>query len=454
MTSLLFSLLSFILVFAIIVFVHEFGHFWVARRMGVRVLRFSIGFGPIIWSKTDKYGTQFAVSAIPLGGYVKMLDGREQTLQEDEKPFAFDHKPVGKRIAVVAAGPAFNFIFAIVAFACVLMVGVEKMVPLIAHVQADSPAAKAGIQTGDELVSIAGTPTPDWQTVYLVLLQHAGEQGDMAVTVRQYPDKPLRNYALPIPTLDKPQKNAQPDPLNQWGVTLGLPHIPAVLGEIVPDGPAAHAGLQTGDKVLAVDNHPVHDWYDLVDYVRARPQQPIEFTLEHANQTFNKTVTPREETVQGELIGVIGVRLTPEPLPEGFTRLQRENPLSAFSKAVVNTWDLSILTFNIMGKMLTGLIGLENLAGPIAIAEGAHASVSSGWMAFVSFLILISVNLGVINLLPIPMLDGGHLLYYVLELIRGKPLPEAAQRTGLIVGFVLVIGLMLVGLHNDIMNFR
>jgi regulator of sigma E protease len=306
---------------------------------------------------------------------------------------------------------------------------------------------------GDEFVSIGGNTTQDWQSVYLALLQHVGELDNIDVVVRQFPDKPLRDYSLPMYTLDNNQKSADRNPLTDWGVTLGLPHIPALLGEVVPGAPAAVAGLQKNDKIVAVDGTPVKDWYDLVEYVRARPQQAIEFTIERAGHVLVKTITPAAEEVEGVKIGAIGVKLAPEAMPVGFSRLQRENPLNALYKSVINTWDLSILTFDIMGKMIIGLVGLDNLSGPISIAQGAQQSVSTGWMPFVSFLILISVNLGVINLLPIPMLDGGHLLYYVIELVRGKPVSEKVQKIGLLIGFVFVIGLMLVGIHNDIKNF-
>lgn len=452
MTTILFSILSFILVFIIVVVVHEFGHFWVARRMGVRVLRFSVGFGPILWRKRDKYGTEFAIAAIPLGGYVKMLDGREQPLTEEEKPYAFDHKPVGKRMAVVIAGPLFNFLFAILAFALVLMIGVNRVAPLIAHVQADSPAAKVGIHANDEFVSIDGTATNDWQSVYLNLLKRTGEQGNVEVVVRQFPDKPLRDYVLPVPS-SKDHHAADRNPLEAWGITLGLP-LPAVLGEIVPHGAAARAGLQKEDKVLALDGKPIKDWYDLVEYVRERPQKPIEFTLDRAGNTLTKTVTPSQQEIEGQPVGVIGVQIATGEWPAELNRTQQESIGSAFYKSVVNTWDLSILTFDIMSKMLRGLVGLENLAGPISIAEGAQQSVASGWISFMSFLVLLSVNLGVINLLPIPMLDGGHLLYYVLEFIRGKPVSEKTQRIGLVFGLIFVLGLMLVGLRNDIMGLN
>jgi len=444
------AILSFILVFVIVVIVHEYGHFWVARRLGVRVLRFSVGFGPVLWKKIDKYGTEFVIGSIPLGGYVKMLDGREQTLTEAEKPYAFDQKPVGKRIAVVVAGPLFNFLFAIFAFAIVLTVGIEKIAPIIAHVDEGSPAALAGIKTDDEFVSVGGKPTDDWQSVYFNLLQHVGETGNIDVVVRQFPDKPLREYSLPLPSYASGEKNAQRDPLNAWGITLGLPHVPAILGEIVPNEPAARAGLQKGDKVLMIDHKPIKEWYDLVEYIRTRPNQPILFTIERAGETLQKTVTPEEQELEGQTIGVIGVKLSIDAWPAELNRTHRENILQALYLGVVNTWDLSILTFDIMGKMLTGMVGIDNLAGPISIAQGAQQSVESGWMSFMSFLILLSVNLGVINLLPIPMLDGGHLLYYVLELFRGKPVSEKAQRVGLVIGLVFIVGLMLVGLHNDV----
>lgn len=453
MITLITTILSFILVFAIVVFVHEFGHFWVARRMGVRVLRFSLGFGPILWKRVDRHGTEFALAAIPLGGYVKMLDGREQTLKEEEIPYAFDHKSVGKRFAIVLAGPLFNFIFAILAFAVVMMAGVQKIIPIVAHVTEHSIAEQVGIQAGDEIVSVDGHQTRDWQSVYLSLMQRVGEQGTVPVQVRGFPDQPIRDYALPLDVLQE-KKKIEPDPLAAWGITLGLPHIPPILGEVLPNSPAEKAGLIKDDNVIQIDDKPIHDWYQLVEIVRASPDKALLFTVQRKNEIVQKSVTPNMEEINGVKVGMIGIHLSPSAWPAEFARVHRENPLTALYSGVKNTWELSVLTFDIMGKMLRGLVGLENLAGPISIAQGAQQSVESGWMSFVTFLILLSVNLGVINLLPIPMLDGGHLLYYVLEFLRGKPVSENVQRVGLVIGLVLVLSLMLVGLHNDIIGLR
>jgi regulator of sigma E protease len=458
MISFISSLLSFILVFAIVVIVHEFGHFWVARRMGVKVLRFSIGFGPILWKRTDKLGTEFAVAAIPLGGYVKMVDGREGELTAEEKPFAFDQKPVSKRIAIVIAGPLFNFLFAIVAYMVILMIGIVKVAPIVGDVAPDSPAAHAGIQAGDEFISIANQATADWQSVYLAILKNAGEVGTTEVAVRAFvndaANQPLREYQLPNITL-KSETPGQ-DPLAEWGVTLGLPHIPAIIGTVVPNEPAAQAGLQTNDEVTEVDGQAIHDWYALAEHIRSSPGKPLKFTVKRQAELVHITVTPKATHLEGQTqsgpVGIIGVTLAPLNWPPELLRTQREWPVGAFTQSVINTWDLSKLTFVIMGKMLTGTVGIDNLSGPISIAQGADTSVENGWLAFISFLILLSVNLGVINLLPIPMLDGGHLLYYVIELVRGRPVSEAAQRVGLFIGLAFVILLMSVGLHNDILG--
>jgi regulator of sigma E protease len=449
MLNILTTIVAFIVVFAIVVIVHEFGHFWVARRMGVRVLRFSIGFGSTFWRKVDKYGTEYVISAIPLGGYVKMLDGREQTLIEEEKPFAFDLKPVSKRFAIVIAGPVFNFLFAILAYAVLLMVGVQKVAPIIADVMENSAAANAGIKIGDEIIAIDHHETNDWQSVYFAILQRTGEAGTVNLQVRQFPQGPEREYELP---LNKPQ-GQQPDPLTDLGITLGLPFIPSIIDEVVPGQPADMAGLKSGDEVTSLNGKPIKNWYDLVDHIRNNTGQPVHLTVKRADHTFDTVVTPKLEEIEGAKVGMIGIRIKQPEWPPELLHIQREWPLAAFSKATVYTWDLSVLTLDIMGKMITGKVALENLTGPISIARGAQESATSGWMQFVSFLILLSVNLGVINLLPIPMLDGGHLLYYVIEWIRGKPVSDATQRIGFFIGLLIIIGLMLVGLHNDLMSF-
>ena len=452
MLTILTTVLAFIVVFAIVVIVHEFGHFWVARRMGVRVLRFSIGFGSILWRKVDKYGTEYVLAAIPLGGYVKMLDGREQTLSEDEKPYAFDLKPVSKRFAIVLAGPVFNFLFAILAYAVILMVGVQKVAPVIADVLENSPAATAGIKIGDEIIAVDQQTTNDWQSVYFAILQRTGEAGTVNLQVRQFPQGPARDYELPLQALHKPQ-GQQADPLSDLGITLGLPFIPAIIEEVAPGQPADTAGLKSGDEVTALNGKPIKNWYDLVDHIRNNSNEPVTLTINRAGETLNVLVTPKLEEIDGVKAGMIGIKIKQPEWPPEFMHIQREWPLAALDKGLVYTWDLSALTFDIMGKMITGKVALENLTGPISIARGAQESAVSGWLQFVSFLILLSVNLGVINLLPIPMLDGGHLLYYVIEWIRGKPVSEATQRIGFFIGLLVIISLMLVGLHNDLMSF-
>lgn len=453
--NILTSLLAFIVVFAIVVLVHEFGHFWVARRMGVRILKFSIGFGPAIWSRVSKKsGTEYALASIPLGGYIKMLDGRERALTAEEIPFAFDHQPVLKRIAIVVAGPLANFLFAIVAYAAILMIGVTKIAPIIADVLPDSPAAHAGIHIGDEIIAIDQKTTSDWQSVYMALLPRVGEtSGTVNLEVREFPSdsKPIRTYQMPLITMDRGE-NHQADPLREWGITLGLPHIPAIIGEVIPEQPAALAGLEAGDEITAIDGESIRDWYDLVDHVQRSAGKDIHLTVKRADQTMAITVKPHEQKIEGEKVGVIGIQLKPVSWPPELTRLQRVGPIDAFVESTKNTWDLSKLTFSIMAKMFTGKVAIDNLAGPISIAQGANQSAQSGWLPFVSFLVLLSVNLGVINLLPVPMLDGGHLLYYVIEWIRGRPVSERTQRIGLFVGLFFILALMLVGLRNDIIG--
>ena len=442
------TILAFVITLGILVSIHEFGHFWVARRCGVKVLRFSIGFGRILWRRTDRHGTEFAIAAIPLGGYVKMLDESEEPVPPGELDQAFNRKPVLSRFAIVAAGPLANFLLAILALALMYMVGVRVLVPQVGEVLVDSPAAVAGIRPGDEIVAIDGTATPGWQAVNMALLSPIGESRALAVAVRQGADGAVREREVMLNNWLSGQE--QPDPLRSLGVVPYTLTIPAVLGQLTDDGAAARDGLRPGDRVVDVDGEPVSDWMHFVSLVQNSSERPMRLLIERDGVQQDLVLTPNSRTVEGVTSGFIGAGVQQVSWPDTMIRHLQLGPVDALVKGVTETWSLTTLTFESLWKMMVGLVSVKNLSGPITIAKVAGASLESGLESFLHLLAMLSVSLGVLNLLPIPVLDGGHLLFYLVEMVRGKPLSEKAQTFGLKIGMTLVIGVMLLAMYNDL----
>ena len=442
------TILAFVITLGILVSIHEFGHFWVARRCGVKVLRFSIGFGRILWRRTDRHGTEFAIAAIPLGGYVKMLDESEEPVPPGELDQAFNRKPVLSRFAIVAAGPLANFLLAILALALMYMVGVRVLVPQVGEVLVDSPAAVAGIRPGDEIVAIDGTATPGWQAVNMALLAPIGESRALAVAVRQGADGAVREREVMLNNWLSGQE--QPDPLRSLGVVPYTLTIPAVLGQLTDDGAAARDGLRPGDRVVDVDGEPVSDWMHFVSLVQNSSERPMRLLIERDGVQQDLVLTPNSRTVEGVTTGFIGAGVQQVSWPDTMIRHLQLGPVDALVKGVTETWSLTTLTFESLWKMMVGLVSVKNLSGPITIAKVAGASLESGLESFLHLLAMLSVSLGVLNLLPIPVLDGGHLLFYLVEMVRGKPLSEKAQTFGLKIGMTLVIGVMLLAMYNDL----
>ena len=442
------TILAFVITLGILVSIHEFGHFWVARRCGVKVLRFSIGFGRILWRRTDRHGTEFAIAAIPLGGYVKMLDETEEPVPPGELDQAFNRKPVLSRFAIVAAGPLANFLLAILALALMYMVGVRVLVPQVGEVLVDSPAAVAGIRAGDEIVAIDGTATPGWQAVNMALLAPIGESRALAVAVRRGADGAVRERDVMLNNWLSGQE--QPDPLRSLGVVPYTLTIPAVLGQLTDDGAAARDGLRPGDRVVDVDGEPVSDWMHFVSLVQNSSERPMQLLIEREGVQQDLVLTPNSRTVEGVTTGFIGAGVQQVSWPDTMIRHLQLGPVDALVKGVTETWSLTTLTFESLWKMMVGLVSVKNLSGPITIAKVAGASLESGLESFLHLLAMLSVSLGVLNLLPIPVLDGGHLLFYLVEMVRGKPLSEKAQTFGLKIGMTLVIGVMLLAMYNDL----
>ncbi|WP_375192093.1 RIP metalloprotease RseP [Marinobacter sp.] len=443
------TVLALALTLGILVTLHEFGHFWVARRCGVKVLRFSVGFGKPIFSWYDRHGTEFAVAAIPLGGYVKMLDEREGPVPEELRDQAFTSKTPGQRIAIAAAGPVANFLFAIAAYWLLGVVGVTHVAPIVGEVADGSVAQRIGLQEGMEIHSVDGHRVSSWRDVNMRILERTGEHGDIALSVsddgaRGTISGPLDGWRLSEDT---------PNPLAEFGITPWRPAIPPVLGQISNDGRAQAAGLKTGDRVLAVEGEPVGSWFDLVERVRNAPGRTLQITVERGGSEQVFQVTPEARTEDGgETIGFIGAGVEAVTWPEEVLRDVSYGPIAALPVALSETWADTRLTLVAIQKMITGLLSPNNLSGPITIARVAEASVSSGFEDFVRFLAYLSVSLGILNLLPVPVLDGGHIVYYSIEALRGKPLSEQAQAFGLRIGMAMILTLMVFALYNDLMR--
>ncbi|KGE04486.1 RIP metalloprotease RseP [Pseudohaliea rubra] len=434
---------------AILVAVHEYGHFWVARRCGVKVLRFSIGFGRPLARWHDRLGTEYTLAAIPLGGYVKMLDEREGEVPTAELGGAFNRKPVLQRIAVVAAGPLANFLLAIVAYWGLFLAGESGYAPLIDKVEAGSVADLAGLEPGQEVVAVDGRETPTWQALSFRLLERIGDTGEIRFTAR-YPDSDIR-YESSARLDAWLAGEEEPDLLGGIGLKLFTPPVEPRADEIVPGGAAERAGLAVGDLVLSADGRPMPLWEDWVAFVRERPGQAIDLRVRRENGSeFEARIVPEPATSEaGEPIGRIGMAVAVPPMPEHLRRDFERGPVEALGAGIRRTGELISFTLESVRKMLQGLISPKNLSGPITIAKVASTSAKSGLESYIGFLALLSVSLGVLNLLPIPVLDGGHLLYYAVELVVGRPVPERIQAVGYQVGLFLVISLMMLALYND-----
>ena len=451
MNTALISLLAFIVAIGVLVTVHEFGHFWVARRLGVKVLRFSIGFGKPLWQR--RFGadnTELVVAAIPLGGYVKMLDEREGEVPATELDRAFNRQPVRSRMAIVVAGPLFNFLFAIAVYWLMFVAGVPGLRPVVGAVTPDSYAEQAGIVSGDEILAVGATATPTWETTVLALLDASlGGHDAVALTVRN--SQGVEHHLLAsFESSDQLLKKG--GVLENFGLTPWQP--PAVIDRLVEDGAGARAGLQPGDRIVQADAVAISSWSRWVDYVRARPGQVIEVRVLRSGQEIMLELTPDSVADAGQTIGRIGayVRLPDDDQRATMRVVVRYGPLQAVSEALGKTWDVTTLTLRTLWKMVSGGASVENLSGPISIAQYAGQSAVVGLAAFLGFLGIVSVSLGVLNLLPIPVLDGGHLLYYLLELVKGSPVSEAAQLLGQKIGIALLLALMSLAFYNDLIR--
>jgi len=455
------SVLALIVTLGILVTIHEFGHYWVAKRCGVKVLKFSVGFGKSFFSWKNDAGTEFCIAAIPLGGYVKMLDEREATVAENERSLAFNNKSVSQRIAIAAAGPIANFIFAIFAYWAMFSLGYSVVKPVIGDVTQGSIAAEAGLKQGMEITAVADRSTAGWRDVNISLVNFVGETADVVVRA-QSSDQGSNEQEYTLRLDQWLRGSDQKNLISSLGLDIYRPSVPALLDVIVEGSPAHAAGFISGDLVLSVDEQPVGDWFDLVAMIESSPGQVLEVVVEREVQNGGVdlvTLRPvpalhvvEEGADKGQKKGRLGVGPAAFSYPDEMIRVVQFGPYDALKNAADQTWADTTMTLGAIRKMIVGLLSLDNLSGPITIAQVASQSISSGLESFLSFLALLSVSLGVLNLLPIPVLDGGHILFCLMEAVRGKPVPESWQVIGLKIGVSFVFALMAIAFYNDIMR--
>ncbi len=461
--SFLTALFAFIVTIGILVAIHEYGHFWVARKLGVKVLRYSVGFGKPLYTyvSKDEDKVEYVLAAIPFGGYVRMLDEREGDVPEDQRHRAFNRQSVWKRIAIVLAGPLANFIFAIFAYALMFMVGVEGLKPYVGDIDAGSPAAVAGFEKLDKIVSVNDEPASSLTDATLLLLdEYLDNPERIEVGVIKEDGNPAVR-TLDVSGLKMLQNEG--DYLEKVGIHPWLPYVPAV-AEVLPDGVAEKAGFKAGDTFLAGNGRPFKSVKDFTRFVSDNAGKPITLTVERDTskakdksdrQTLDITVTPELREIDGVKRGVIGVavgRYIPEEMYAKIHTVVRYSPLTALHNGVRKTWQMSTMTLSMIGRLITGEASLKNVSGPVTIANYAGKSMVIGFSVFLGFLAIVSLSLGVMNLLPVPVLDGGHLLFYVIELIKGSPVSEAVEEIGMRIGVAMVGSLMVLAFYNDILR--
>ena len=451
--GILWQVAGFILGVSLLVAVHEYGHYWAARRLGFKVLRFSVGFGPALWKRVagaDR--TEYVIAALPLGGYVKLLDEREGPVPDADLARSFTRRPPWQRILVLLAGPAANFAFAIlVLWGMLWAMGSPEVRPVVGRIAPDSMVAQAGLRADDEILRLGGREVSSQGEVLFGLIDAMSDDGVARFTVRA-PNGGERDVELRVEDAEARRVLTEPAALMRGiGFRFWSPVIPPRLGRVLPDGPAAMAGLREGDLVTAVDGVAITDFAALAEAVNARPNSDIALRFRRDGVEREVTLRTSAEIVQGREIGRIRIEPTPPPpLPESMVVQRSFGPVGALVEGSVRAWDLTVLQAKMFGRMLLGQVSLKNLSGPLTIAEYAGSSARSGLVQFLGFLVVISLSLGFLNLLPIPILDGGQIVYQTIEWIKGAPLAERIQIAGQNIGIVMLLMLMGLALFNDV----
>lgn len=446
--SLMISILGAIAAIFIVVLIHELGHFLVARYFKVRVLSFSIGFGKAIWSWTSpKTNIEYRIGIFPVGGYVKML-GEQNTDSETDDPAAYANKPVFQRMAIAAAGPMANFLLAIVAFMLVYMIGITYVKPKIGQVLPQSIAAKSGFQAGDEITKVGQQSVHGWQQVLTAMIAHIGDSKPLAVVVRRDGVSAVRQLDLS----DWRVEERSPDLFGTLGMVPYRPAIPPIIAKVMPDSPAAKAGLMAGDRVTQLDRHPVSHWREVAGALHKMPGKRVLITVDRAGKTRDFLLHVGKMRQGKTVVGHIGVEVLFPQLPASMLYTDQKNLFAAILPAIQRTWRLFVFNAVVLGKMLVGKISLNTLGGPISIFKIAGQASQAGWGIYCGFIAFVSVALGFLNLLPIPMLDGGHILFQLIEACRGKPLSARYQMLGIKLGLVLLLWLMVQATFNDVLR--
>ena len=442
------SVLAFVVAISILVAVHEYGHYIVGRWCGMKVLRFSIGFGTPVWKRVagpDK--TEYCISSIPLGGYVRFLDEREGPIAPEDEGRAFNQRPVPQRIAVLLAGPAFNFLFAIIAYWALFLYGIPTLVPAVGEVEPGSYAAEAGLEQGDRIVAVGDVETEDWEAALVAMLDQMVSDGRVPLTLASE-DGWQRDATIDV--------GADARRLTEPGMLFeglgfrpfGAGDLPADIGRVEDDGPAKAAGLEPGDRIVEIDGVPIRDFADLVEAVQPRADQRVAVDYVRDGQRLSTTLVIQEQNVDGEVRGRLGVAHSGDF--SEFYYQRRYGPVDSMTHAVARTWSSTVFTLRMLGRMVTGDVSIENISGPINIAQFAGQSAERGLDYFLGFLAIVSISLGVLNLLPIPVLDGGQIVYQSIEGLKGSPLSERAQIVGQQIGIFALIMLMSFAFYNDL----
>ncbi len=441
LSSLFYCLLTLLLV----IFVHESGHFLVARWCGVKVLRFSFGFGKILGRWSDKHGTEFTWSLLPLGGYVKFLDENESPVPTKERHRAFNRQPMWARVAIIVAGPLCNFLFAFFVLWLVAIIGIKSFAPRIASIQPNTVAAQAHLGTMQEIIAVDGKSIRSWRDVHYAMMPLLGSTHNVSITLKSLQDQTENTHYLQLAQWNFDPKHG--DLLESLGIVPLFPKLSIVIDFITPESPAQLGGLESGDELIAMDHHPISDWRMLIDYVQNRPDQDV--TIEIYRQGKSHQLAVHLQTGKDKS-GFLGIRAKSPEIPADWLRMERSGPIDAIGQAWWQTRDFTLMTMTLIGRTVSGKLPLEQLSGPVGIAKAAGESARIGIVYYLFFIALLSISIGVLNLLPIPMLDGGHLLYELIEFIIRRPLSKEFKLKGIFLGMLCVLGLTIVALFNDL----